>query len=178
MLFRGRRRAELERLAGRSQLVVQTSIDGACAETHDRNRGIGSWGRTMEGLRIAADLGLPIRVAMTETDHNADEVAPLGEILAATGIVGRDFAVRPLVRRGFSTDAGVMIDDTNTVPELTVTTDGVHWHPAGADVDTSPDMLLATGDVSITEAKRLVVERFLTLRQADGSLPVVYNCAV
>jgi len=86
--------------------------------------------------------------------------------------------VRPLVRRGFSTDAGIEIDDGNTIPELTVTTDGVHWHPAGADVETSPDMLLATGTVPLREAKRLVVERFLTLRQADGSLPLAYNCAV
>lgn len=83
-----------------------------------------------------------------------------------------------MVRRGFSTAAGVEIDDANTVPELTVTTDGVHWHPAGADVDTSPDMLLARGEVPLAEAKRLVIERFLTLRQADGTLPVAYNCAV
>ena len=178
MLFRGRQRNELERLAGRPNLIVQTSIDGAQAETHDRNRGEGSWSRAMEGVAIAAGLGLPIRVGMTKTEENAGEVAALGDMLAELGIVGRDFAVRPLVRRGFSTDAGVEIDDGNTVPELTVTTDGVHWHPAGADVETSPDMLLALGEVPIAEAKRLVVERFLTLRQADGSLPVAYNCAV
>ena len=59
-----------------------------------------------------------------------------------------------------------------------MTTDGVHSHPAGADIDTSPDMLLATGEVPLAEAKRLVVERFLSLRQADGSLPLAYNCAV
>lgn len=178
MLFRGRQRTELERLAGRSNLVVQTSIDGAQAATHDTNRGEGSWVRAMEGIAIAADLGLPIRVGMTTTENNAAEVPELGALLATMGIVGRDFAVRPLVRRGFSTDAGVEIDDANTVPELTVTTDGVHWHPAGADIETSPDMLLALGEVPLAEGKRLVVERFLTLRQADGSLPIAYNCAV
>jgi hypothetical protein len=98
--------------------------------------------------------------------------------LARLGIDGADFAVRPLVRRGFSV-AGVEIDDANTVPELTVTMDGIHWHPAGADVETSPDMLLAAGPaVPLAEAKRLVTERFLRLRQDDGSLPAVYNCAV
>jgi len=178
MLFRGRQLAELSRLAGRPNLVVQTSIDGARPETHDRNRGDGSWARAMQGVAIAAGLHLPIRVGMTRTDENADEVAELGVLLANMGISGRDFAVRPLVRRGFSADAGIEIDDTNTVPELTVTTDGVHWHPAGADIETSPDMLLAKGEVPLAEAKRLVVERFLTLRQADGSLPIAYNCAV
>ncbi|MGI8807142.1 MAG: radical SAM protein [Acidimicrobiales bacterium] len=178
MLFRGRQRSELSRLAGRPNLVVQTSIDGARPETHDRNRGEGSWARAMEGIRIATELGLPMRVGMTSTDANAAEIPELGALLASMGISGRDFAVRPLVRRGFSTDAGVEIDDGNTVPELTVTTDGVHWHPAGADIETSPDMFLAEGDVPLAEAKRLVVERFLTLRLADGSLPMAYNCAV
>jgi hypothetical protein len=72
----------------------------------------------------------------------------------------------------------VAIDTDNTVPELTVTADGWHWHPAGADVGTSPDMLLAGPDVSMAEAKRRAVELFLTLRQRDGSLPLIYNCAV
>ncbi len=178
MLFRGRQRTELGRLAGRPNLIVQTSIDGARAQTHDRNRGEGSWARAMEGVGIAADLGLPIRVGMTKTEDNAAEVPELAAMLDSLGISGRDFAVRPLVRRGFSTDAGVEIDDTNTVPELTVTTDGVHWHPAGADTETSPDMLLASGEVALAEAKRLVIQHFLTLRQSDGSLPIAYNCAV
>ncbi len=178
MLFKGRQRTELERLAARPNLVVQTSLDGARPETHDGNRGQGSWARAMEGVGIAADLGLPIRVGMTRTEHNASEVEELRALLAVRGITGRDFAVRPLVRRGFSSDAGVEINESNTVPELTVTTDGVHWHPAGADVETSPDMLLAPGQVRLAEGKRLVVERFLSLRQADGSLPLVYNCAV
>jgi len=178
MLFRGRRLTELRRLADRPNLIVQTSIDGARPDTHDRNRGDGSWARAMEGVAIAADLHLPIRVGMTKTDENAAEVPELRAQLDAMGISGRDFAVRPLVRRGFSTDAGIEIDEANTVPELTVTTDGVHWHPAGADIETSPDMLLAAGEVPLAEAKRLVIERFLTLRQADGSLPIAYNCAV
>jgi len=129
-------------------------------------------------IRIATELGLPLRVGMTATMANEAKIPELGALLGALGISGRDFAVRPLVRRGFSNDAGVEIDDANTVPELTVTTDGVHWHPAGADIETSPDMLLATGEVPLAEAKRLVVERFLSLRQADGSLPIAYNGAV
>jgi hypothetical protein len=72
----------------------------------------------------------------------------------------------------------VDIHTDNTVPELTVTTDGWHWHPAGADLDTSPDMVLAGPDVRMVEAKRRVVELFLHLRQRDGSLPLIYNCAV
>ena len=90
--------------------------------------------------------------------------------------------MRPLVARGFS-EVGAAIADDNTVLELTVTADGLHWHPAGADVGTSPDMLLARHPslderVPLAEGKRLAVERVLTLRRADGSLPLVYSCAV
>lgn len=182
MLYQGYRLEQLKRLAGRERLVLQTSIDAGSAEGHDVNRGRGSWQKAMDGLRVAKDLGLPVRVGMTETPQNSSEVEPLRELLAGMGIVGKDFAVRPLVQRGFS-DAGAEISDLNTVPELAVTADGVHWHPAGADVETSPDMLLARHDspdrwVPLSEGKRLAVEHFLTLRRADGSLPLVYNCAV
>ncbi len=131
----------------------------------------------MEGLDIALSLGLPVRVGMTETPQNTAQIELLRELLAAKGITGRNFAVRPLVKRGHSDD-GVVISEENTVPELTVTTDGWHWHPAGADLDTSPDMLLGGPEISMAEAKRRATERFLTLRQGDGSLPLVYNCAV
>ena len=46
----------------------------------------------------------------------------------------------------------------------TVTTDGWHWHPAGADLGMSPDMYLGGPEVTMGEAKRRVVERFLTDR--------------
>lgn len=182
MLYQGWRLEQLKRLAGRERLVLQTSIDAASAAGHDANRGLGSWQKAMDGLRLAVGLGLPVRVGMTETPDNGHEVEPLRALLAGMGITGKDFAVRPLVARGFS-QVGAEIADDNTVPELTVTADGVHWHPAGADLDTSPDMLLArhpSADawVPLSEGKRLAVEHFLTLRRADGSLPLVYNCAV
>ncbi|MGH2742146.1 MAG: radical SAM protein [Thermoleophilaceae bacterium] len=177
MLFTGRRGRELRRLAGRPNLVLQTSIDGARAETHDRWRGAGSWQRTIEGIRYARELGLPMRAAMTETPDNRGEVGELAELLAGFGIEGADFAVRPLVQRGFAAE-GLEVDDSVMVPELTVTADGVHWHPVGGDLHASPDLLVAPGAVSLAEGKRLVVERFLALRQADGTLPRAYQCAV
>jgi pyruvate-formate lyase-activating enzyme/predicted phosphodiesterase len=177
MLFTGRRRRELERLAGRDGLVLQTSLDGARPETHDRLRGAGSWRRTMDGIETGRALGLPIRAAMTATEANAGEADDLRALLARTGIAGDDFAVRPLVRRGLARD-GVEVDDSVMVPELTITADGAHWHPVGGDLESSPDLLVARGDVSLAEAKRRIVERFLLLRRRDGSLPETLHCAV
>src|SRR5206468_4362675 len=102
MLFTGRRRRELERLAGRDGLVLQTSLDGACPETHDLFRGAGSWRKAMDGIETARELGLPVKAAMTETEANTGEADELRALLAGIGIVGDAFAVRPLVRRGFA----------------------------------------------------------------------------
>ena len=178
MLFaRGARRVALERLAGRERLTLQTSLDGARPEEHDVLRGAGSWQRAMDGLDVAVSLGLRVRVGMTETEHNAGQGEALRTLLAGRGVPPENVAVRPLVARGHS-DAGIAIGEDDTVPELTVTADGWHWHPAGADVATSPDMHLGGPEMSMGEARRQVVERFLTFRQRDGSLPVIYACAV
>ena len=131
----------------------------------------------MEGLDLAVSLGLPVRVGMTETEHNAGQGDALRRLLAGHGVPPDQVAVRPLIARGHSTE-GMTIGEDDTVPELTVTADGWHWHPAGADVATSPDMLLGGPDLSMAEAKRRVVEQFLTFRQRDGSLPTIYQCAV
>jgi len=179
-LFTGRRRAELGALAGRANLVLQSSIDGARAHTHDAWRGAGSWERAMEGLAHARELGLPMRVAMTETPENRGEVSELRELLATLDIVGENFAVRPLVKRGFAEemDEAMEVSEPVIVPELTVTADGVHWHPIGGDLESSPDMLVAAGPVSLAEGKQAIVERFLALRLEDGSLPAAFRCAI
>jgi pyruvate-formate lyase-activating enzyme/predicted phosphodiesterase len=180
MLFRGRRRAELARLAGRANLVFQSSVDGARPETHDAWRGAGSWAKAMEGLAYARSLGLPMRVAMTETPENRDEVDELRALLASLDIVGDAFAVRPLVRRGFAAEVeGAMaVEEGVIVPELTVTADGIHWHPIGGDLDASPDMMVARAPITLAEGKRRIVQRFLELRLEDGSLPAPFQCAI
>jgi hypothetical protein len=177
MLYQGYRREQLQRLAGRTRLTLQTSLDAAEPTLHDIHRGRGSWAKAIAGLDTALELGLPVRVGMTQTPHNTGQAPPLRDLLAAKGLRSRDFAVRPLVKRGHARE-GMRIGQDNTVPELTVTADGWHWHPAGADLDTSPDMHLGGPDLPIAEAKRRVVETFLQLRQSDGSLPLVYHCAV
>ena len=182
MLFRtGRRARELGRLAGVENLVLQSSVDGARAGTHDAWRGAGSFETAMDGIAHARGLGLRLRVAMTETPHNRAEVEELRGTLARLGIEGEDFAVRPLVARGSAAEVegGLAVSEAVMVPELTVTADGLHWHPVGGDAGSSPDLVVALGDrVALAEGKRLVTQRFLELRQADGTLPRAFGCAV
>ncbi|MEV8310876.1 radical SAM protein [Streptomyces flavidovirens] len=176
MLLRGRRATGLADLAGR-KLTVQTSLDGATAATHDLHRGPGSWQRAMDGIRHLIDLGLPPRVALTETPENTHEVPAVADLLAGLVLPPGHFAVRPLLRRGFS-DTGVEIGEDSSIPELTVTADGLHWHPAGADLATSPDLHLAPVGTSLAMGKQLVTERFFTARLTDGTLPRPVHCAI
>lgn len=176
MLYRGRRRRELARLTGRSGLTLQTSLDGTEA-AHDAHRGRGTWARALEGLDVARSLGLPVRVGMTETEVNAGQGDALRSMLADRGVAPEQVAVRPLVARGNSGE-GVTLDPPSTVPELTVAADGWFWHPAGADRATSPDMLVGGPELTLLEARRRIVEGFLTMRRREGSLPTIYRCAV
>ncbi|MGW0825385.1 radical SAM protein [Streptomyces sp. NPDC002845] len=176
MLLRGRRADGLAALAGR-KLTVQTSLDGATAATHDLHRGPGSWRRTLDGIRHLIDLGLPPRVALTETPENSGEIPAVATLLAELGLPADHFAVRPLLRRGFA-DTGVEIGEDSAIPELTVTADGLHWHPAGADATTSPDMHLVPAGTALERGRQLVTERFFAARLADGSLPRPVHCAV
>lgn len=117
---------------------------------------------------------------MTETPENRGEIDALRALLADFGVTGEDFAVRPLVARGFAEgeDEASEVEESVIAPELTVTADGLHWHPIGGDLPSSPDLLVAAGDVALAEGKRLVTERFLELRLDDGSLPAAFRCAV
>lgn len=176
MLLRGRRAEGLADLAGR-KLTVQTSLDGATATTHDAHRGDGSWQRTMDGIRHLIGLGLPPRVALTETPVNTHEIPDVAELLAGLGLPAGHFAVRPLLRRGFA-ETGVEIGEDSSIPELTVTADGLHWHPAGADLATSPDLYLAPAGTPLATGQQLVTERFFAARLTDGTLPRPVHCAI
>jgi pyruvate-formate lyase-activating enzyme/predicted phosphodiesterase len=176
MLLRGRRAARLGDLADR-KLTVQTSLDGATAATHDGHRGKGSFQRTVDGIRHLVGLGFVPRVALTESPDNSAEIPAVAELLARLGVPADHFAVRPLLRRGFA-EEGLEVGEDSTIPELTVTADGLHWHPAGADRTTSPDFHLAPAGTSLEEGKRLITERFFIARLADGTLPRPVHCAI
>jgi len=176
-LLRATRLERLRAFAGDPNLVVQTSLDGARPATHDAHRGAGTWARTVDGITTLVDMGFAVRVAMTETPENTGEVADVAALLADVGVRAHSFLVRPLLRRGLS-DTGFDITETTTVPELTVAVDGLYWHPAGADRRSSRDMRIAEAECTLSNAKQLVVQRFLAARLADGSMPRPYRCAV
>jgi MoaA/NifB/PqqE/SkfB family radical SAM enzyme len=127
MLLHGRR---LERLASvaRDNLVVQVSLDGARPEHHDAYRGAGTWLKTMEGIRRLQDRGIHLRLSTTETPANSSHLDELYALRRSLGISEEDHVIRPLAHRGFSKE-GIEVGVDSLVPEVTVTSDGVFWHP-------------------------------------------------
>ena len=59
--------------AGLARLAV--SMDGACAETHDAFRGMaGSFARTLDAIRWANEIGLPVQINTTFSRRNITEI--------------------------------------------------------------------------------------------------------
>jgi MoaA/NifB/PqqE/SkfB family radical SAM enzyme len=154
MLLNGRR---LERLRAvqNPNLTVQVSLDGGRAAEHDAYRGAGTWAKTVAGIEALQANDFHVRLGSTETPANSAHLAELHAFRRGLGIADEDHFVRPLARRGFAAE-GLDVGPATLEPEVTVTADGVYWHPLASP--SSADMLvqreifpLATAVASIQE---------------------------
>jgi SynChlorMet cassette radical SAM/SPASM protein ScmE len=60
---------------------IQVSIDGSCAEVHNKSRPPDSFGRAMRGLRLLKAAGLPVAVRVTINRHNVDDLERIARLL-------------------------------------------------------------------------------------------------
>ncbi|MEI6777262.1 MAG: radical SAM protein [Chloroflexales bacterium] len=133
MLLHGSRLAKLSAIAS-DNLIVQVSLDGGRAEDHDAYRGAGSWVKTVAGIVALQGAGFRVRLSTTETPANTAHIADICAFHQGLGIPEEDHFIRPLARRGFSTE-GYELSMVSVNPELTVNSDGVFWHPLSTDAD-------------------------------------------
>ncbi len=79
--------AVVERLtAFRGSLSLYVSLEGACAPTHDYNRGKGCFEKTVAALRLLVGAGLDVFVDYTLNARNARELARAYRMLNRIGI--------------------------------------------------------------------------------------------
>ncbi len=137
MLLRGTRLERLASLAATApaeNLIVQVSLDGGRPEDHDAYRGRGTWQKTVEGIRLLQAQGFRVRIGTTETPVNSPHLELLCDFHRSLGIPDEDHFVRPLAKRGYARE-GLELNRNNLVPEVTVSVDGVFWHPLSTDAD-------------------------------------------
>ena len=170
MLFMGRR-AESLRALPRDRIVLQISLDSATQELHDLHRGPGTWARTREGIQHARAQGFRVRLAATvSTDAEAETFR---QFLDEEKIAAEDRVIRSIALRG-SASKGVAVSRADLVPEVTITGDGVYWHPVGAE---DADLLVTRDIFPLAESFAAVRRAFEREREHANKLARIFNCA-
>jgi len=170
MLFTGRR-AETLKLLPRDRIVLQISLDSPTPERHDLHRGPGTWARTREGIQRARELGFRVRLAATvSTDAEAEEFR---QFLDAEQIAEEDRVIRRIALRGVANE-GVAVTRADLVPEVTITAEGVYWHPVGAEDN---DLLVTREIFPLVESFAAVRRAFEREREHADKLAKIFNCA-
>ena len=170
MLFEGRRFEALRSLS-RDRVTLQISLDSPTPERHDHHRGRGTWARAWAGVERARAEGFRVRLAATvSTDAEAEEFR---RFLDAQQIVEEDRVIRRVALRGFAAQ-GVAVARADLMPEITITAEGVYWHPVGAE---DADLLVTREIFPLAESFAAVRLAFERDRDHSRRLASIFNCA-
>ena len=131
MLLTGTKLERLRRM-DRDRLTLQISLDSPTPDVHDGHRGRGSWARAVKGIRTAQDEGFAVKVAATVPVAHIRELDPFHEFLDELGIAPDQQVICAIAHRGVA-ETGVELTVDSLIPEVTITADGVYWHPVAAD---------------------------------------------
>ena len=172
MLFRGNRLAALQGM-DRSRLALQISLDSATPGLHDLHRGRGSWERAVAGIRTARDEGFRVRVAATLPHGQSHQQQPFHTFLDSLGVAPEDQVIRVLAHRGVA-DEGIELTLESLIPEVTVTAEGVYWHPVTAGHE---DQFVTADIFPLQEAIAEVRRRFTEMRARATAAGQWFPCA-
>ncbi len=172
MLFKGARLERLRRM-DRERLTLQISLDSATPEIHDSHRGKRSWDRAVDGIRIAHEEGFRVKVAATLPAEQLHQVEPFHDFLDTISIAREDQVIRALAHRGVA-ESGIELTVESLIPEVTITADGVYWHPIAADHE---DQLVTRELFPLKSAIDEVRARFVEHRQRANAAAAWFPCA-
>jgi pyruvate-formate lyase-activating enzyme len=170
MLLAGRR-LEMLRAWPRDRVTLQISLDSPTPERHDRHRGKGTWARAWKGIERARAEGFRVRLAATvSSDEEAEEFR---RFLDAQQISEENRVIRRIALRG-SAAQGVALARADLVPEITITAEGVYWHPVGAE---DADLLVTPDILPLAESFAAVRRAFDRESEHRRRLATIFNCA-
>ena len=161
MLFAGRRLEALRSLR-RERVTLQISLDSPTP---------GTWARAWKGIELARADGFRVRLAATvSTDAEAEEFR---SFLDAHRVGEENRVIRRIALRG-SAAQGIALARADLVPEVTITAEGVFWHPVGAE-DT--DLLVSREIFPLAESFAAVRRAFDREHEHQRQLARIFNCA-
>ena len=170
MLFAGRRLETLRALQ-RERVTLQISLDSPTPERHDRHRGKGTWARAWNGIALARAEGFRVRLAATvSTDAEAEGFR---RFLDAHHFSEEDRVIRRIALRGSATE-GIALARADLFPEVTITAEGVFWHPVGAEDN---DLLVSRDIFPLAESFAAVRRAFDREYEHERRLATIFNCA-
>jgi len=170
MLFAGRQLATLRALP-RDRVTLQISLDSPTPERHDCHRGKGTWARAWKGIECARAEGFRVRIAATvSSDEDAEEFR---RFLDAHQIEEEDRVIRRIALRGSATQ-GIALARADLLPEITITAEGVYWHPVGAE---DADLLVTPEIFPLADSFAAVRRSFDQETEHSRRLATIFNCA-
>ena len=104
------------------------------------------------------------------TDADADAFR---QFLDDRSVAVEDRVIRRIALRGFASD-GIALARADLVPEITITADGVYWHPVGAEDE---DLLVSRNIFPLAEAFNVVRRAFDQEKDHERRLARIFNCA-
>jgi hypothetical protein len=104
------------------------------------------------------------------TDADADAFR---QFLDDRSVAVEDRVIRRIALRGFASD-GIALARVDLVPEITITADGVYWHPVGAEDE---DLLVSRNIFPLAESFSAVRRAFDQEKDHERRLAKIFNCA-
>ena len=146
-------------------------MDSPTPDRHDFHRGPGTWARAREGIQRARALGFRVRLAATvSSDAEGEEFR---QFLDEEKIATEDRVIRRIALRG-AASVGVAVARADLVPEITITAEGVYWHPVGAE---DADLLVTREIFPLSESFAAVGRAFDREGEHANKLARIFNCA-
>jgi hypothetical protein len=112
-----------------------------------------------------------VRIAAT-VSHDEEGTA-FDAFLDAHNVAAEDRVIRHIARRGVA-ETGVPLARADLIPEITITSGGVYWHPVGAD---AADFFVTAEILPLAEAFAAVARAFDQERRHSAQLARIFNCA-